>query len=140
MKDNKLRKQLKTNTLALISLFVAFSALGYNTWRNELTEENRNIRAAGFEMLLHIGQLQRIAYLAHYDRDLQQGNPRSGWVEVLVLRDLGMLMPEGLEHYTEQLFDSWKENWQELGRDDESAVAAIDNAINDLRKNVLAGI
>jgi len=134
-----LRQQLKRNSLAIISLFVAFSALGYNTWRNELTEENRNIRAAGFEMLLHIGQLQRISYLAHYDMDLQQGNPRSGWVEVLVLRDLSMLMPEGSQKQTQRLFDSWKENWQGLG-EDESAVAAIDNAINDLRQNVLESI
>jgi hypothetical protein len=114
-------------------------ALGYNTWRNEQTEENRNIRAAGFEMLLHIGQLQRISYLAHYDKDMQQGNPRSGWVEVLVLRDLSMLMPAQLQQRTQRLFDIWKENWQGLGGD-ESAVAAIDNAINDLRKEVLEGI
>lgn len=134
-----LRQQFKRNSLAIISLFVAFSALGYNTWRNELTEENRNIRAAGFEMLLHIGQLQRISYLAHYDNDLQQGNPRSGWVEVLVLRDLSMLMPAESQHHTQRLFDSWKVNWQGLG-EDESAVAAIDNAIHDLRQNVLENI
>ena len=134
-----LHQQLKRNSLAIISLFVAFSALGYNTWRNEQTEENRNIRAAGFEMLLHIGQLQRISYLAHYDKDLQQGNPRSGWVEVLVLRDLSMLMPAQMQQQTQRLFDSWKENWQGLGKD-ESAVAGIDNAINDLRKEVLESI
>jgi hypothetical protein len=134
-----LRQQFKINSLAIISLFVAFSALGYNTWRNEQTEENRNIRAAGFEMLLHIGLLQRISYLAHYDKDMEQGNPRSGWVEVLVLRDLSMLMPTELQQQTQHLFDSWKENWQGLG-EDESAVAAIDNAINDLRKEVLESI
>ncbi len=60
-----LLEQIKNNLLAVISLFVAFSALGYNTWRNEQTEYNRNIRTAGFEMLLHIGELQRITYLAH---------------------------------------------------------------------------
>jgi hypothetical protein len=134
-----LRQQLKRNSLAIISLFVAFSALGYNTWRNEQTEENRNIRFAGFEMLLHIGELQRISYLAHYDKDLRLGNPRSGWVEVLVLRDLSMLMPAELLQQTQRLFDSWKENWQGLG-EDESAVAAVDNAINDLRKEVLESI
>jgi len=68
-----------------------------------------------------------------------QGNPRSGWVEVLVLRDLSMLMPAELQQQTQRLFDSWKENWQGLGKD-ESAVAAIDNSINDLRKEVLESI
>lgn len=134
-----LRQQLKNNALALVSLFVAFTALGYNTWRNELTEENRNLRAAGFEMLLHISQLQRIAYLAHYDKDQQLGNPRSGWVEVLVLRDLSMLMPVKPQQRTEQLFEAWKENWQHLG-EDESSVAAIDNAIKNLRQETLNSI
>lgn len=52
-------QQIQKNSLAIVSLIVAFSALGYNTWRNELTESNRNVRQAGFEMLLHIGELQK---------------------------------------------------------------------------------
>lgn len=48
-------KQLQKNSLSLISLVVALSALSYNTWRNEQSEYNRNIRNAGFEVLLHIG-------------------------------------------------------------------------------------
>jgi hypothetical protein len=70
--------QIKRNQLAIISLVVALMALSYNTWRNELTEENRTIRKAGFEMLVHIGELQRITYLAHYDQDKVGGNPRKG--------------------------------------------------------------
>ena len=45
------REQLRSNAVALISLTVALSSLGYNTWRNERTEHNRNIRAAAFEIL-----------------------------------------------------------------------------------------
>ncbi|HBS27331.1 MAG TPA: hypothetical protein DD827_09455 [Gammaproteobacteria bacterium] len=75
---NSILRQIQNNSLAIISLVVAFSALGYNTWRNELTESNRNIRMAGFEMLLHIGELQKTTYLAHYDADVVQGNPRTG--------------------------------------------------------------
>ena len=44
-----IRQQLRANAVALISLVVALSSLGYNTWRNEQTEENRSIRVAGFE-------------------------------------------------------------------------------------------
>jgi len=128
--------QIKKNLLAVISLFVAFSALGYNTWRNEQTEHNRNIRTAGFEMLLHIGELQRIAYLAHYDKDQVAGNPRKGWTEVLILQDLGELIPKSRQLRSEQLFKVWSNQWQGLGSDDQS-VAAIDNAINDLRKDTL---
>lgn len=128
--------QIKKNLLAVISLFVAFSALGYNTWRNEQTEHNRNIRTAGFEMLLHIGELQRITYLAHYDKDQVAGNPRKGWTEVLVLQDLSELIPKSRQLRSEQLFKVWSNHWQGLGSDDQS-VAAIDNAINDLRKDTL---
>ena len=133
----QLTRQLRQNSLAIISLFVALSALGYNTWRNEQTEQNRNIRQAGFEMLVHIGELQRITYLAHYDRDTVAGNPRKGWVEVLVLRDLAHLMPATVKMDSDALHDTWSENWGGLGGDDEMAVAVIDNAINDLRKNIV---
>jgi len=129
-------EQIRKNSLAIISLCVALSALSYNTWRNELTEQNRNIRQAGFEMLLHIGELQRIAYLAHYDKDQNRGNPRSGWVEVLVLRDLSQLMPPPGSTNAEHLLVAWRDHWKELGKD-ESSVASIDNAINDLRKNII---
>jgi hypothetical protein len=133
----KISEQLRRNSLAIISLFVAFSALGYNTWRNEQSEQNRNVRQAGFEMLVHIGELQRITYLAHYDHDEVAGNPRKGWTEVLVLRDLARLMPETGRIRSDSLHDAWKKNWSGLGSDDDLAVAAIDNAINNLRKEIV---
>ena len=80
-------------------------------------------------MLLHIGQLQRITYLAHFDKDQQAGNPRKGWAEVLVLRDLAKLMPVTEAVRSEALHDAWSANWSGLGGDDDMAVAAIDNAI-----------
>jgi len=55
-----MRNQLRDNMVALISLIIALSALGYTTWRNELTERNRNIQDAGFELLAQIGSLQQM--------------------------------------------------------------------------------
>jgi hypothetical protein len=52
-----LKGQLRRHSVALVSLFVAFSSLAYNTWRNEKTEMNRNVRTAGVEMLLQLGEL-----------------------------------------------------------------------------------
>jgi hypothetical protein len=132
-----LKEQIQKNLLALISLVVAFAALGYNTWRNEKTEHNRNLRMAGFEMLLHIGELQRITYLAHYDGDLQDGNPRKGWAEVLVLKDLAELMPSDQPLRTSALFVAWRDHWEGLGQNDRS-VTIIDGAINDFRQDTLA--
>jgi hypothetical protein len=131
--------QLRNNQLAIISLLVAFMALGYNTWRNELSEQNRNIREAGFEMLVHVAELQRITYLAHYDKDLVEGNPRKGWSEVLLLKDLAHLMPDTAHMGTAALADSWEQNWQGLGKRDES-VALIDTALDGLRADILEAL
>ena len=136
----RLTEQLRRHSLALISLLVALTALGYNTWRNELTERNRNIRHAGFEMMLHIAELQRITYLAHIDKDIQSGNPRKGEVAVLILRDLARLMPEFVQNRSQALLQVWRENWKGLGTEEDQAIAAIDNAINDLRVDVLKAL
>jgi hypothetical protein len=131
--------QLRNNQLAIISLLVAFMALGYNSWRNELSEQNRNIRRAGFEMLVHVAELQRITYLAHYDNDLVEGNPRKGWSEVLILKDLDQLMPDSAHMGTAALADTWEQNWQGLGQQDES-VALIDTALDGLRADILEAL
>ena len=134
-----IRGQIKNNLLAIISLVVAFSALGYNTWRNELTEHNRNIRFAGFEIIKNLGELQRITYLIHYDKAIERNTPRDGWAAVLVLRDLSALMPESVSDEAGELFEVWKNSWAGLGKDDKD-VADIDNSINDLREETLAVI
>lgn len=58
MDDATIRLQLKTNLVALISLVVALTALGYTPWRNERTEYNRNVRVAAFETLKQLGEAQ----------------------------------------------------------------------------------
>lgn len=131
--------QLQKNLLAMISLVVALSALGYNTWRNELTEHNRNTRMAGFELLVHISELQRITYLAHYDKDLVSGNPRKGWSEVLVIQDLGKLIGLDQQLPTGALLQAWQDHWEGLGNNPQS-VSEIDDAINQLRQATLSAL
>lgn len=130
------RDELRRNALALISLLVALTALGYNTWRNERTEHNRNIRFAGFEMLLHASELRRISYIAHYDRDQVRGNPRNGWVKVMVISDLSMIMPVPLQASAGSLHATWEREWQGLGSNDTSIVA-IETALDDVRGGIL---
>jgi hypothetical protein len=131
-----LPEQLRRHSLALISLLVALMALGYNTWRNELTEHNRNIRFAGFEMLLHASELRRISYLAHYDRNSIEGNPRSGWVKVMIIRDLSMIMPASLQAAADELHGTWEQEWQGLGSDNDS-IMAIEIALDAVRAGIL---
>ena len=132
-----LREQLRNNAVALVSLVVALGSLAYNTWRNERTEHNRNIRTAGFELLTKLAELERVVFLAQYDRDTQGGNPRTGWTYVLVIRDLSELVPEDVPGQAANLRKVWAENWEGLGRDDEAAVDRIDNAITKLRETTL---
>jgi hypothetical protein len=131
-----LPEQLRRHSLAIISLLVALTALGYNTWRNELTEQNRNIRFAGFEMLLHASELRRISYLAHYDRDSILGNPRSGWVKVMIIQDLSMIMPSTLQAAADELYGTWEQEWQGLGSDSGS-IEAIEMALDAVRAGIL---
>ena len=82
----KLGQQLRQHSVALISLVIAVSSLSYNTWRNEQTEANRNVRTAGIAMLLTLGELGQTVLFRHYDMDAVRGNPRAGWAYVLTIK------------------------------------------------------
>ena len=136
--DNSLRKQLQRNAVALISIFIAVSSLSYNTWRNEKTEDNRNQRVAAFEILMKLGELQQVVFHHHYDQDFEnRGNPRTGWTYVLVIRDLSRVLPAETHPVTDQLLETWRDNWEGL-EDDKSAVDAILAGVEDTRVTMLA--
>jgi hypothetical protein len=133
-----IRQQLRNNAVALISLAVALSSLGYNTWRNEHTERNRNVRTAAFELLMRAGDLERVTFLAQYDRDRNGGSPRIGWTDVLAIRDLAALVPGAVPARAAELLKVWGENWENLGKEDETAASRIDDSIGKLREASLA--
>ena len=112
------------------------SSLAYNTWRNEQTEENRNIRTAGIELLLKLGELDRVVFYSHYDQDQDRGNPRSGWAYTLTIRDLGSIMHEPAISSTTALIETWQHNWSGLGSD-ELAASSISDSIDRTRTDVL---
>lgn len=132
------RQQLRSNAVALISLVVALGSLSYNTWRNERTEHNRNVRTATFELLTKLAELERVVFLAQYDHDANGGNPRTGWTYVLVIRDLATIVPGPVPARAADLQKVWAEDWQGLGREDEGSVNRIDDAIGHLREASLA--
>lgn len=134
--SDSIKEQVRRNLVAIISLTVALSGLAYNTWRNEKSELNSNVRTAGFEILLEIGELQRVVFFSHYDRDTQLGNPRAGWVHVLTIQDLSQVMPEPVPAQAMQLKTAWEENWSQLGESDASA-NTINQSIDDYRLAVL---
>ena len=138
-----MRTQIRSNALALISLGIALTSVSYNTWRNERTEHNRNVRAATFQILTKLAEFERVVFLAQYDRDRAQGNPRIGWTDVIVIHDLASVAPAPLESKAARLREIWRANWEHLGEDDESSVDRIEAAVEELREaalNALRGL
>ncbi len=133
---NTIISQVGRHSVALISLIVALSSLAYNTWRNEQTEENRNIRTAGIELLLKLGELDRVVFYSHYDQDQELGSPRSGWAYALTIRDLGSIMHEPASSSSTELIEIWQQNWSGLGSDD-LAASSIFDSIDQTRSDVL---
>ena len=129
---SSIRSQIKRNTVALISMTLALASLSYNTWRNEKTEYNRNVRVAAFEVIVKLGELQRTVFFNHYDHDQVLGSPRNGWAYVLTINDLAEIGAKASPECTSMLLDSWSNNWQGLGEND-TAADAIGGAIDDCR-------
>ena len=135
-----IRDQLCKNAIALISLLVALSSVSYSAWRNERTERNRNIRVATFEILTKLADFERVVYLAHYDRDRTNGNPRIGWTDVIVIYDLTTVAPPPLEAKAAALRTAWRENWEHLDESDEEPVNRIEAAVDALRAAAIANL
>lgn len=118
-KRDRIVDQLRRNAVALISLVVACTSLGYNTWRNETSEHNRNQRLVSIQMLLALGELQQIAWVNHYDMPADvRNNARSGWALVYTVRDLSLVLEEPIPASVATLIDVWDHNWSTLGQRD----------------------
>jgi len=152
---NSFREQIRSNSLALISLAVAFIALGYNTWRNETTKSHRNVREASFRVLESLGALQEVAdhryyYFPFEDNEGREGELRlRGFGRVAMVRDLMNLMPEPAPAASDNLFQLWNEHFNALaelnkaGRHSEAARTAekkLADAIREARAAVIEGL
>lgn len=117
MKIN-LSKQIKQNFLAIFSIAIAISALSYNSWRNERSEANRNIRAAGFEIMKDAAQLQYIVDSTTFSNNPQKTDPIDGWVKVGLIVSLSELMMPDVEQKAIRLKQVWSDNWAMLMSDE----------------------
>lgn len=127
-----IKRQIHNNLVAIVSVMIAVSTLFYSAWRHEVTEDQRTIRQAGFEILRNLGELQTIADHAQYTGDKTQGDPVSGWGRVLVIRDLSQLMPGKAQAHANALHQVWDKEWQGLGNSTTSS-ERITAAINACR-------
>jgi len=122
MKEYGFVGQLRRNLVALISLIIAISSLGYNTWRNEHSEGNRNKRFAAFEIIKKLNQVQQLVFHRRYDPELViDGNARTGWIYILTIKDMAKVLPNPMEENAEKLRAIWGDNWQNLQSNNDAA-------------------
>jgi len=144
-------QQVYRHRLSLISLFIAITSLGYNTWRNESTEAHRNTREAAFTILKELGELQQIVSYRHYfysrakKDDLpayEDGDWVRGWSKVILIDDLSNLLSNDTREATSQLRDNWQRyaSQLELGpkqKQGQQAQEFIMQHIDATRTNIL---
>lgn len=121
------------NYLALLSLVVALSALFYNTWRNESTERNRNIRAAEFEMLKDLSELQQVIEYAAYRKDKERGDPTRALTLILQIRDLGELTTPTVSAASAHLQEVWAKQGDQVGNNIEVSNVLSEEILNTRR-------
>ena len=132
-----IKEQIRRNAVALISLVIAITSLGYNTWRNEASEFNRTQRLVALEVLMKLGDLQQLVWHHHYDGDFyEKGNLRTGWTLVIVTRDISQILGESLPESTKALHSTWESHSENLALSVEAKDAIID-AIEDVRSDAL---
>ncbi|MDJ0654231.1 MAG: hypothetical protein QNJ40_08765 [Xanthomonadales bacterium] len=125
-------QQIQRNAVALISLAIALASLGYNTWRNETTEHQRNTRHAAFEIVEQLGELQANAnQLAYFGETGNNSAWNQGWGNVLSIRTLGQLLSGDVPAETESLFQVWSEQVGSLDAEDSTRRDAADRAVTE---------
>ncbi len=133
-------EQLRNNSVALISLVVAITALAYNTWRNEQSEENRNIRQAGIAMIQELAGLQQVVLFAGFGPEDGRGDPTLGWAHVLAIRDFSYAMPESVQANAAALHAAWEDNFEQITEPESAQYEIIDNQIDATKTEVLEAI
>ena len=121
--------------VALISLAVAVTGLGYNTWRNEVSEHNRNQRLVSIELLLMLGDLQQLTLDNHYGTDANRAaTSRKAWAKILSIRDLAQISEGTVPDSAMALYNIWSSDYDELG-ESTGAKDRIVSALDEVRSD-----
>lgn len=130
--------QLRRNAVALISVAIAITSLGYNTWRNEVTEGNRNIRSAGMEIIQELSALQQVVLFVRFKPEDFRGEVKVGWAHVLAVSDYAAMMPGHVMVAAEGLAATWEDNFEALA--DKDQYEAVDREIEAVKDATLAAL
>lgn len=133
-------EQIRTNAVAIISLVVALSGLGYNTWRNEASEANKNIREAGLFMMKELTELQEVVLYARFDSDDDRTDIKTGWSHVLAVKDLSYAMPSEVQNDALMLSDVWKQHASGISSNQPESYKEVDESIDEIKKQIVSAI
>lgn len=128
---------VQKHAVALISLCVALTGLGYNTWRNETTESHRNVRQAAFAILSTLGELQQVVQQRYYAGKGDDITRINGWGKVALVRDMGTLVSPETSRQSARLFATWADNLDRMDAGQADAEHEISGAIMATREQVL---
>ena len=132
--NQTIKEQLRRNAVALISLAVAVTSLGYNTWRNEASEHNRNQRLVAIQILNLLGEMEYLLLESRYG-ETSAPSLRKGWAVALTLKDMALVVEGDVPLSAGLLFETWSSNDELL----ESSVTAKDRvreAVRAVREDV----
>jgi hypothetical protein len=118
--------QIRANIVAITSVIVALTGMGYNTYRNEKTEINHNVRAAAFETLKNLGEAQIVVEYAHFKKDRLLGDPTQGWARLTYIRDLAQVLPPPGPAEADMLLAAWRDNVETLENNTEAMIRITD--------------
>ncbi len=128
MENQNITKRLKVYQItSIITILFTLVGFSYNVYRLEQSEINSNIRTSSFEMLKELANLEQIVYASHYEKDDKEGNPRTGWVKVGIITDLSLICFQEKNMQVEILSHTWKNNWQTMKENRESANKIVDS-------------
>ncbi|MFU8814776.1 MAG: hypothetical protein ACNA7W_05490 [Pseudomonadales bacterium] len=133
-------EQFNLNWLALLGLLIALFGLGYNTYRNETTESQRNTRQAAFLALEALGELQQLADTRFFGNDTSEINRIAIWGKVIVIRDFTTLVSPAAQQGGRSLFEIWSTQAEAFDAGDRDAERQLADAIRELRSTVMEDI
>ncbi|MBW8192567.1 hypothetical protein K0504_16120 [Neiella marina] len=110
----KLLRDLQQQWVGVMSVLIAVTALATSQYRSDVTEHNRTLRFAAFEMLKELGALQQLVHQSHFSETPPPDYNLQGWNHVLLIRDFSVLLPAPVPAQTERLVDQWQQHWPTL--------------------------
>lgn len=134
------RDQLRTNWLAIFSLAIALFGLGYNTFRNETTERQRNVREAGFIVLDALGELQQLADTRFFGNERSESNRIAIWGRVTLVKDIAGLVSNEAQTDADALFQVWSSHASDFDAGKSEAEKALTDATREVRAQVLSDL